>query len=56
MIELSYVGDKVGLLKYLQEKKDECPDCNDTGICTKTEWTDDDVSYDVEVRCVCSED
>lgn len=33
-----------------------CEDCHDTGIISKTEWSGTDDSYDVEVRCHCTED
>lgn len=36
--------------------KFNCEKCEDTGIVTKTEWANDDDSYDVEDRCVCLED
>lgn len=79
MIELSYAGNKEGLMKYLNSKTDECQhicsgncrrvgcncdcggewhclDCKGTGICTRTEWTGTDTSYEVGVRCKCTED
>lgn len=33
-----------------------CLVCNGEGIVTKTEWTGDDQSYDIEVKCECNED
>ena len=36
--------------------KYNCEKCKDTGYITKTEWTGEDQSYEVEVKCECSED
>lgn len=30
-----------------------CPDCRDTGIRTRTEWTGEDESYEEEGMCEC---
>ena len=38
------------------EPEPKCEWCKDTGMVTKTEWADDDRSYDVTARCVCQED
>ena len=37
-------------------KEFQCEKCEDTGYYEKTEWTDTDDSYGVEVRCECNED
>lgn len=33
-----------------------CPICKDKGYIEKTEWADDDKSYDVTATCICRED
>lgn len=33
-----------------------CEECHDTGIIKKTEWTDTDTSYEVEIKCKCREE
>lgn len=30
-----------------------CLECEGTGVITKTEWTDTDTSYEVEIKCSC---
>jgi len=42
--------------EHSEQVKYSCEQCKDTGFITKTEWTDSDTSYDVEVRCNCQED
>ena len=34
----------------------DCKECEDEGVITKTEWFDEDNSYDVIVKCKCNED
>lgn len=53
MIDLSYVGNKIGLMKYL-ESFIVCDMCGGEGYYEKTEWGIDD-DYQIMVRCVCSE-
>lgn len=40
----------------LPEVSYNCQICEDTGIVTKTEWSGDDDSYEVEAHCKCQED
>ena len=56
VFELSYVGSPSGLMKYIRSNMPNCEWCKDKGYITKTEWTDTDTDYEVEVRCVCQED
>lgn len=37
-------------------KRYRCQECKDTGIVTKTEWTDTDTSYDIDRPCICGLD
>jgi hypothetical protein len=39
-----------------KEEKVNCSICEDKGFIEKTEWSGTDDSYDVAVRCQCSED
>jgi hypothetical protein len=40
---------------YYSEVEYYCNICKDTGYITKTEWTGTDQSYEVEVKCICTE-
>jgi hypothetical protein len=56
VFELSYVGSPSGLMSYIRSNIPNCEICNDKGFYEKTEWSGTDDSYDVAVRCQCSED
>lgn len=55
-MELSFAGDKEGLMDYLKKESEICPRCHDTGIIHKVEWSGTDDSYEVEIRCHCQDD
>jgi len=43
--------------EHCDEHYYECEACKDTGFIEKTEWADDDKSYEVTGRCLnCNED
>ena len=42
--------------KFIKENTPKCKECNDEGVIEKTEWTGDDESYEVVVKCMCQED
>ena len=46
----------IKLSDMLGKKEKVCGDCGGVGFIMKTEWVNDDDSYDVEVRCECNED
>lgn len=46
----SELGKPSNTIKY------KCDDCKDTGFCQKIEWTGDDDSHEVEIKCGCQED
>ena len=47
---LSPVEDMLGKEKF------NCEKCEDKGFYEKTEWSGEDDSYDITVRCACNED
>lgn len=54
-MELYYVGNKDGLMKYLRSKM-VCEYCQGSGVIQKTEWTGTDTSYEVDIICQCMQD
>lgn len=33
----------------------KCEYCQDTGVVSKTQWVNEDDSFEVEVKCICNE-
>jgi hypothetical protein len=56
MENLSYVGNKEGLMNYIRSLIPNCDICKDEGFIEKTEWSDTDSSYDVTIKCECAYD
>lgn len=59
IFETSFVGSPQGLMNYIRSLIPNCSYCNDTGIITRTEWSDEDgrdMDYEVTKRCSCTED
>ena len=59
IFELSFAGSPSELMNYIKSFIPNCEICKDKGYVTKTEWSDEngrDMDYEIEVRCICTED
>lgn len=54
-MELSFVGNKFGLRRYIESFLPSCERCEDKGYIEKTEWVGEDDSYDITIRCECQD-